>query len=198
MGNKAYFEVPSIIHKYLLIKGSSLGGAPYACSESSNNMQGVLVFDCRLSPKWQKIKRDQWDLMKMASWLVNATLKKILWSAFSKNKYVPQDNGNKDISFWEYVLLLNPTQHPFSVMFLCVHVKAETAQICARIPSLFWWFPPYVPTKSPDVFSYLYAWVICIHLPLRYYTLASPPLKYWIGNPPFLSEFIEWWTSFTP
>lgn len=44
--------------KYLLIPGSSCLELAFR-SESSNNMQRLLVFDCGFSPKWQKIKRNQ-------------------------------------------------------------------------------------------------------------------------------------------
>lgn len=59
---KFYFKLYCSFKKYLLIRGSS----PLSSSRSefSNKMHGVLVFDAKVSPKWQKITRYQWDLTK--------------------------------------------------------------------------------------------------------------------------------------
>lgn len=49
--------------RYLLIPGSSCLQWAF-CSESSNKKQRLLFSECALSPKWQKIKRNQWPLAK--------------------------------------------------------------------------------------------------------------------------------------
>lgn len=56
-------KISAYPRKYRLILGSSCLALAFL-SESRSNMQRPSIFDCRSSPKLQKIKRNQWPLAK--------------------------------------------------------------------------------------------------------------------------------------
>lgn len=136
-----------------LISGSNrLGFASW--SESSNNMHGFLVFDSRLSSKWQNIKRLQWLQQTIGTktyFFENICLSLIhfrtflLWAAFKyklnhkQSRYVNWtffSSGELLHSFWKQYSKALESSFPFRIgivplgpTFLVGCLRRRTGQV---------------------------------------------------------------------